>query len=351
MPSKPQALLALFLCLSIGLGACRGLSPAEPESADGSSSPTESDAAALPGDVDASEDAASEAAPGEAAAGADASTPSDAVASVNGELLTLAAFQRQAFDTQRYHVDQGGIDPNTDEGQRKLLFLRRQVLNDMIDQMLIEQAAAELGIRAEDDEVEASLADFVEELGGEAAFEASLEEAGTTREDVIAMERSSLIGRKMLDVIAVDVPETAEFVHARHILCSSADACEAARQRIESGEAFETVAGEVSEDETSRERGGDLDWVAPGMLLSSQLEEAIFALEAGTLSPVIQTDLGYHVVELLERDAARTLPDAQRAQLKERALLEWLSDRRSSADIQIYVEDLRAPADEAVDEG
>ena len=350
MPSKPQALSVLLLCLSIGLGGCRGLSPTESGTAGERAVPS-GESSTSPAAADPAGEASSDASGGDAAADPEGAAPADAIASVNGELLPLAAFQRQAFDTQRYHVDQGGIDPNTEDGQRKLLFLRRQVLNDMIDQMLIEQAASELGIRAEDEEVEASLADFVEELGGEAAFESSLEEAGTTREDVVAMERSSLIGRKMLDVIAVDVPETAEFVHARHILCGSAEACESARLRIESGEAFDSVATEVSEDQTSRERGGDLDWVAPGMLLSSQLEEAIFALEAGTLSPVIQTDLGYHVVELLERDAARTLPDAQRAQLKERALLEWLSERRANADIQIYVEDLRAPAGEAGDEG
>ncbi len=343
-------LASLLLLLTMGLAACQGqageeASEAESPAVEGSSTEgqdaSEPDEPALDEESEAAGDAESDTSDGETASDVDTR---DAIATVNGQAIALADFQRQAFDTQRYHVDQGGIDPNTEDGQRRLLFLRRQVLNDMIDQVLIEQAAEDMGVVVEADEVEDRMAEFIEELGGDEAFETSLEEAGTTREDVFEMERASLVGRRMLEEIATDVPSTAEFLRARHILCASAEACQQARLRIQSGEDFETVAEEVSEDETSRERGGDLDWVTRGMLLSSQLEEAIFGQQPGQLSEVVETDLGYHVIEVVDRDAERELPEAQRTQLKERALLEWLAEQREEADIQIFVEDLREEA-------
>jgi parvulin-like peptidyl-prolyl isomerase len=274
--------------------------------------------------------------------GATGGGQAELVASVNGKPILLAEFQRQAWDTQRYFVDQGGIDPSSPEGQQQLLYLRRQVLSDMINQALLEQAAAEMKISATAEEAETSLQSYIEQIGGEAEFEKSLTETGATRDEVLEMERASLIGKKMLEQIAADVPETAEFVHARHILCETEADCQAALARLEAGEDFATVAREVSQDETTKDRGGDLDWVTRGTSPSQKLEEAMFALEAGERSAVIQTDFGFHVIELIERDPERALDEAQRVQLKEKKLAEWQAERRAQADIVIYVEDLKA---------
>jgi len=184
----------------------------------------------------ASEDAATE--PG---GDGDASALGELVASVNGEPILLAEYQRQAFDTQRYFVERG-LDPNTEQGQRELRALRRQVLEDMINQQLIEQADAELGIAVSDADVDASLASYVNELGGTEAFDESLRDAGTTREEVWAMERASIIGQQVLEKVAGDVPTTAEFVHARHILCETEAACWDAVARLAAGESFESIA-------------------------------------------------------------------------------------------------------------
>ena len=96
-----------------------------------------------------------------------------AAATVNGEKIMLAEFQRQVFETQRYHVEQG-LDPNTEDGQRQLLYLRKLVLDDMINQTLIEQAAAEAGLVATEEELAERLAGYIEEFGTEEALEASL---------------------------------------------------------------------------------------------------------------------------------------------------------------------------------
>jgi parvulin-like peptidyl-prolyl isomerase len=262
----------------------------------------------------------------------------DFVAAVNGQGLLLGEYQRQAFDTQRYFVERG-LDPSSEEGQAELQALRRGVLLDMIHQSLIEQAAQEMDITASDEEVAESLAEF------EDALAETMDETNVTAEEVADMERKAIIGRKFVDQIAKDVPSEAPYYHARHVLCSERGPCEAALTRLEAGEDFVAVAAEVSEDETTANRGGDLDWIPRldgiNVLPSAELEAALFALEPGQRSPVIESDFGYHVVELIEIDAARALDDDQSFQLRQRSVETWLADAVRRADIVIYPEDLQ----------
>jgi peptidyl-prolyl cis-trans isomerase D len=110
-----------------------------------------------------------------------------------------------------------------------------------------------------------------------------------------------------------------ERVHARHILravphdASPADVerirgeIEAAAKRIESGEPFEKVAAEVSEDPGSRGSGGDLGFFARGQMVKD-FEDAAFALSPGQMSGPVKTDFGFHLIRVEERQEALTRP-------------------------------------------
>lgn len=335
-------LLALSLALS--LAGCQAL-PA-PESSRDETSPAPAGTAAAPGDATGGTTAAAPVAAsvpvsGTAAVGA---LPDEGpAATVNGTPIAMDGFRRQALDTQRFYVERG-LDPNTDAGQMELQRLRRQVLDDMINQLLIEAAATEMGITASDAETDASLKQSIEALGGEAKFKEALEKSGSTMDDVRAMERASIIGRKVLEKVTVDLPATAEAVHARHILCEEEAACLAALTQLEGGADFATVAKAVSKDTATGERGGDLDWVVRGMLPSTEVEAAIFAVPAGQRSAVVKTDFGYHIIEALEVDPNRALSAEQLNELRQRKLQDWLKERRAQATVEILVDDLKASA-------
>jgi len=106
-----------------------------------------------------------------------------------------------------------------------------------------------------------------------------------------------------------------ELIHTRHILIryagakSAPDDLERSEEEaralaasihaeIEGGADFAEVAREKSEDGSS-ERGGDVGVVGRG-LLAPEYEEAAFAVAAGELTPVVQTDYGFHIVERIE---------------------------------------------------
>lgn len=75
------------------------------------------------------------------------------------------------------------------------------------------------------------------------------------------------------------------------------------RQRIQEGEPFATLALNESSC-PSRTQGGDLGYVQRGQLVP-EVERAAFALRGNELSPVIQSEFGYHIVQVTDRVAGR----------------------------------------------
>ena len=84
--------------------------------------------------------------------------------------------------------------------------------------------------------------------------------------------------------------------------------------RLRGGAAFADLALELSEDPGSRQQGGDLGWVERGAELAGGLEAAAFALAPETLSELVRTPAGFHLLRVDERREARSVPfeDARR---------------------------------------
>ena len=71
----------------------------------------------------------------------------------------------------------------------------------------------------------------------------------------------------------------------------------AALKRIQQGEDFSKVAKAVSEDPGSATQGGDLGWVNKGMMVPA-FEDALFALKKGQTSAIVESEFGYHIIQL-----------------------------------------------------
>ena len=71
-------------------------------------------------------------------------------------------------------------------------------------------------------------------------------------------------------------------------------------RRAKAGEDFAKLAREVSEDPGSKDKGGDLGWVAQGDMVP-QFEQALFALKKGELSPEpVRTPFGFHAIKITD---------------------------------------------------
>ena len=103
---------------------------------------------------------------------------------------------------------------------------------------------------------------------------------------------------------------------ARHILVASEEEAAAVEERLAAGEDFAAVAQEVSTDTGSGSQGGELGWFGPGMMVP-EFEQAVAGLEVGQVSEPVQSQFGWHIVELEESrpQAAPALEDV-RAELE-----------------------------------
>ncbi len=250
-------------------------------------------------------------------------TPVPLAAMVNGEAITLAEFQA---DVSRYQAAALVSDTVSVSDTNNI------VLDELIDQTLLAQAAAENGYTVDETLVQSKTNALEEQLGGAQALLDWQSAHGYSADDFDRALKRSIGAAWMRDKIIATVPETAEEVHILQILVPTSAEAEQVYSRLQSGEDFLDLAAEY--DPLTK---GDLGWFPRGYLSDIKIEETAFGLQPNQYSAVIQTEVGYHILYLLERDPQHILqPDARRT-LQVGALQQWLSERRKQSEIQILI--------------
>ncbi|MDR3305417.1 MAG: peptidylprolyl isomerase [Clostridiales Family XIII bacterium] len=124
-------------------------------------------------------------------------------------------------------------------------------------------------------------------------------------------------------------------VSASHILITDADHTDENRAKIEdilakakAGEDFAELAAEYSDD-SSAASGGDLGSFGAGEMVP-EFEEAAFALEAGEISDVVETEFGYHIIKLTDRQEESVQPFDEAKE----SIVNYLQGQRASENIE-----------------
>jgi peptidyl-prolyl cis-trans isomerase C len=139
----------------------------------------------------------------------------------------------------------------------------------------------------------------------------------------------ALARQKVGDALAATVGQSAPQVRAAHILLPTREAAEAARARVtDGGEDFATVARELSTDEGTAANGGALGWFTREEMVAP-FAAAAFAMEPGAISEPVETEFGWHVIQVAERDPERPLTDLQIDRLQQAAEERWLEEQRA----------------------
>ncbi|MHB1296640.1 MAG: peptidylprolyl isomerase [Anaerolineae bacterium] len=253
-------------------------------------------------------------------------------AEVNGEQILRTAYDQQLAQAQSYFLQQPGLDAQTESGQDSLMQLQTQVLDWLIDQALIKQAAVAQNLTISD----AMVDEEITRMRGEdaAQFDEWLSANGLTLDSLREQLRLDLVTTAVRDAVTADLPREVLQIHVCHILTSDEAAARSAVDRLKAGGDFATIAGEVSEDEATRASGGDLGFLPRGAM-SPAFEEAAFALAAGETSDVVRSEFGFHVIQVLEIDEARTVSDDLWPVVQQYAFDEWLVAQREQATIRV----------------
>ena len=129
------------------------------------------------------------------------------------------------------------------------------------------------------------------------------------------------------------VPQSAEQVHAEHILVATEDLAKQLYSEANGGASFEALARANSTDSLTAPTGGDLGWVTKGEL-DPATADAAFALNEGQISQPIQTAYGWELIKVVAKDPDRPLTDAQFEAARQKAVDTWLDQQRDEAKIK-----------------
>jgi parvulin-like peptidyl-prolyl isomerase len=105
------------------------------------------------------------------------------------------------------------------------------------------------------------------------------------------------------------------------------------------GAAFAEVAKAKSDGFTAKD-GGEHEWTTQGALKAAVIDKALFSLEVGQMSPILETDDGFHIVRVLERKEAGRRPFTEvQGEIRDR-----LKEERFQAAVKEYLSGLRRDA-------
>ncbi len=319
------------------------------------------------------------------AAAQEAERPVDRVLAVVGDSVVLMS---EVLNREQ-QMQLAGM-PVPQSGSAEVAAFRRRVLDDLVDNQLILQAAAQDTLLAVDEEiVEDSVQNRFSRVEGNyatrAEMEADLQLDGFTvqayREMLREQIRQSMLvglyvqrygGEGSFEVTEDEArerfesgrgdlqqrPATVAFKQLVLTVSPSDSSVAEARRRIEeilerarAGEDFAQLAMEHSEDPGSAQAGGDLGWFRRGAFVD-EFEDTAFGLLEGNVSDVVETPFGFHIIKVervrfAERQGKhilirpRTAPaDMARA----RSLATELASRAETEDFQALVDEYHAAA-------
>lgn len=246
-------------------------------------------------------------------------TPPPSAAIVNGEYITLAEFQAEL---ERYKAAQTASGTTvTDEDANKI------VLEDMIAQFLLSQAARDADFDLTEADLQSRLEALASEIVGVQALSAWQSAHGYDDISFRAALKRSAEAAWMRDKIIGEVPGTVEQIHVRQILTYDEVDARTALEQLKAGADFDEIAA-LYDPLTL----GELGWVPRGYLLDASADEAVFSLQAGEYSEIITTDAGFHIFKALERGDHPLSPDALLT-MQELALRSWLAEKRAKSEI------------------
>jgi peptidyl-prolyl cis-trans isomerase SurA len=291
------------------------------------------------------------------------------VAVVNDEVITLSELNG-AFEPFRTKLE---VSYSGAEREKALTETKLTLLNQMIDNLLMQQQGRKVGISIKDEEVTSAINDLLARRNiSQEDFRKAVAREGTTQEAYRKnvkdqMMRIRLVQREIKSKVAISSEEIGEYyrknrqdyegkeaVRIKQILLllpkEASDEAKAKlradagaiHKRLLDGEPFELVSARYSQGPAAA-MGGDIGYIEKGMMLP-EVESVAYSLPLNQISAVIESFVGFHIVQVIDRRGAGVKPiESVREEIREKLEMEkvekkfdeWLEALRAKSHIEI----------------
>jgi len=290
------------------------------------------------------------------------------IAQVNGRAITEKNLEEKMKATINRMYFHRNLPPE------KEIQVKKQALEALILEELFYQEARKQNIKVDKKEINRRFDKITKRFKSRSDFKKALKKKGYTIKDFKKkIKREYLIQeafrRNVLEKVSLTEEDLRKYydenkskfikpesINLQHILIEVRDPLSEASwqeahkkitdiyNRLKKGEDFSTLARLYSED-LYRIKGGHLGEVHRGRL-SPEIEKKGFSMDKGEISQPIKTEMGYHIIKILDRREARQLAfnevkEKLRKELEEKFLTEakneWISRLKAQAEIEIYL--------------
>ena len=289
------------------------------------------------------------------------------VAKVNGETISTDTLNQQLEQLKKQYPNMfTGAD-----GEGRLLDFKQRLLDNIVNQKLVEQAAKDKGIKVSDADVQKQIDQLRAGFKDQAQFDAALKSAGMTVDGLKVQIRNQLVTQKLIESLSANNKVSDADIQAYYdknkeqffqkaakkasqILFKPEDKATAEKvlAQVKAGEDFGALAKQYSVDTATASKGGDLGY--PTSAYVPEFQAALDKLKKGqTTTALVQTPFGWHIIRVTDERAGVQQPLAEvKAQIEQiivqqrkgDAYQSFLDDLRKKAKIEILAADLKAAA-------
>ncbi len=290
---------------------------------------------------------------------------SDDVATVNGTSITRADFDK-VFEMAKAQ------NPGAFEGSEEstmILEYKRSLLDTLMENELIRQAAEEEGADISDADVQEQIDAIVSGFADQATFDQALADAGMTMDDLRLNVRDQLMYQYLYDKVAPAVTPTDAEIAAyyeenmeqfatpaqsqlSHILFATDDKATAEKvlAELKGGADFAELAKQYSIDTGSGANGGDLGLSSTDAYVT-EFADAADALKVGEMSGLVESQFGWHIILKVDEqpaaqqtleEASATISNTLGQQGRNDAFIAYMDKFKADSEIVVLDETLKA---------
>jgi foldase protein PrsA len=235
-----------------------------------------------------------------------------------------------------------------------------EALDSLISERIVSMEAKKQNIDVSQTEKDKEMKKLTDSYGGEEVFQQTIEASGVSIEEVEKDIEMYIKIQKLLEPnIKISEEEmkayfeenkdlygTVEQVKARHILVDKEETAKEIKNKLSAGEDFAKLAKQYSIDNSTKAQGGDLGYFSKGQMVA-EFEEAAFSLGINEISEPVKTEYGFHIIQVLDKKAAKEGNfEENKDEIKEHLLEEkiqteyvtWLEKKKSEYKIERYLE-------------
>lgn len=271
-------------------------------------------------------------------------------ATVNGEKITENELNARLNQVAAMY----GYDLTSNEGKEIEVFLKEQILQSLIEEKVVLQAAAQMKLSALKEDVEKEFKSIKDQFSDDKQYQDFLAERKFSEKDLKTYIEHQLILNKLFDEVTKDITNTSEDIEkyyqenkeeffvpeqlrASNIVVKTEEEANSIIERLDKGEDFAQLAVDLSIDPTAKQNKGDIGFFDRDASLVDEFKDAAFQLKVGeyTKKPV-QSIYGYHIIKIEDKiNEHQRKFDEVKEDLTERFVMEEKNEKFSQ-----YVDEL-----------